>query len=191
MRKFNTPTENSLTAKMVADQEKPTLTSLMKAIWDSNEELTCHINIQTSLTKIKLSLSILAKQVDEMETRVGTNEDNLRDTCTPIEKMEKEFVFLKDKADDLENRSRRSNIKIINVPEKSEGNDMVGYLEHLIPQLLGNDNFVLPITLERAHHLGRPSDWIRAIIAKFLNYREKDKVLRLAREKGDVYLDNK
>lgn len=37
----------------------------------------------------------------------------------------------------------------------------------------------------------KPSHRIRPFIEKFLNYRGKDKVLRLAREKGDVYLDNK
>uniref|UniRef100_A0A671KF25 L1 transposable element RRM domain-containing protein n=1 Tax=Sinocyclocheilus anshuiensis TaxID=1608454 RepID=A0A671KF25_9TELE len=136
---------------MVPEQEKLTLKSLMKVIRDSNDELTSHINkttdIQTSRTKIELSLSTLA--------------------------------------------DRRSNIKITNIPEKSEGSDTVGYLESLIPQLLGNDNFTSPITLERAHRLGRPSDWTRHIIAKFLNYREKDKVLRLAREKGAVYLNDK
>lgn len=181
---------------MAAEQEKLTLKSLMKAIRDSNDELTSHINkkttdIQSSLTKIELSLSTLAEQVDEMQNRIGANEDNLRDTCARIEKMEKEIMFLKNKTDDLENRSRRSNIKIINIPEKSEGSDTVGYLESLIPQLLGNDNFSSPITLERAHRIGRPSDRTRPIIAKFLNYREKDKVLRFAREKGAVYLNDK
>ncbi len=177
---------------MAAEQEKLTLKSLMKAIRDSNDELTFHINkttdIQSSLTKIDLSLSTLAEQVDEMQNRIGANEDNLRDTCARIEK---EIIFLKDKTDDLEHRSRRSNIKIINIPEKSEGSDTVGYLESLIPQLLGNDNFPSPITLERAHRIRRPSDRTGPIIAKFLNYREKDKVLRFAREKGAVYLNDK
>ncbi|KAG7510655.1 hypothetical protein JOB18_027576 [Solea senegalensis] len=34
--------------------------------------------------------------------------------------MEKLITHLKDKTDDLENRSRRSNIRIINVPEQAE-----------------------------------------------------------------------
>lgn len=72
-----------------------------------------------------------------MQTRKGANEDNLRDTCAQIEKMENEITFLKDKTDNLENRSGRSNIKITNISEKSEGSDTVGYLESLIPQLLG------------------------------------------------------
>lgn len=56
--------------------------------------------------------------MQDMETRIGANEDNLYDAQTPILKMEKEFTFLKKKSDDLGNRSRRSNGKIINIPEK-------------------------------------------------------------------------
>uniref|UniRef100_A0A3B3TI85 L1 transposable element RRM domain-containing protein n=1 Tax=Poecilia latipinna TaxID=48699 RepID=A0A3B3TI85_9TELE len=155
---------------MAADQDKPTLKSLMKAIRESKEELTGHINqktehIQQSLTKIEQSLSTLAEQVQEMETRIGANEDNLSD-------------------------ARRSNVKIINIPERSEGTDMVGYVERLIPRLLGEDHFPTPVTIERAHRLGRATDRTRPILVKFLNFRDKDKVLRSARDKGTVLLDN-
>uniref|UniRef100_A0A087X5T4 L1 transposable element RRM domain-containing protein n=1 Tax=Poecilia formosa TaxID=48698 RepID=A0A087X5T4_POEFO len=155
-------------------QDKPTLKSLMKAIRESKEELTGHINqktehIQQSLTKIEQSLSTLAEQVQEMETRIGANEDNLSDAQARILKMEKEITFLK---------------------EKSEGTDMVGYVERLIPRLLGEDHFPTPVTIERAHRLGRATDRTRPILVKFLNFRDKDKVLRSARDKGTVLLDN-
>lgn len=106
---------------MVADQDKLTLKSLIKVICESKEELTGHINqkthdIQQSLTKIEQSISTLVEQVQETETRIGANEDNLSDAQTRIGKMEKEIVFLKEKAEVLENQSRRSNIKIVNIP---------------------------------------------------------------------------
>uniref|UniRef100_A0A3Q3ASQ0 L1 transposable element RRM domain-containing protein n=1 Tax=Kryptolebias marmoratus TaxID=37003 RepID=A0A3Q3ASQ0_KRYMA len=136
------------------------------------------------------TLSTLAEQMQEMETRNGANEDNLADAQARILKMEWDVTFLKNKTDDLENRSRRSNVKIINIPEKSEGTDMVGYVERLIPRLLGEEHFPTPVTIERAHRLGRPSERTRPILVKFLNFRDKDKVLRLARGKGTVQLDN-
>ncbi|KAI4871494.1 hypothetical protein NFI96_028842, partial [Prochilodus magdalenae] len=89
---------------------------MMKAIRDSKEELTGHIDkktddIQQSLTKIEQSLLRLAEQVQEMEIRIEANEDNLTDARTRIGQMEKEIAFIKEKTDDLENRSRRSNVK--------------------------------------------------------------------------------
>ncbi|KAI4879707.1 hypothetical protein NFI96_001810 [Prochilodus magdalenae] len=124
-----------------------------------------------------------------MEIRVEANEDNLTDARTRIGKMEKEIAFLKEKTDDLENRSRRSNVKIVNIPERAEGNDAVGYVERLLPRLFGEEHFPAPVVIERAHRLGKAAERVRPILVKFLNYRDKDKVLRLARNKGTVYLD--
>lgn len=60
---------------------------------------------------------------------------------------------------------------------------MVDFVERLIPKLLGEEHFPTPPAIERAHRLGRATDRVRPVIVKFLNYRDKEKVLRLAREK--------
>lgn len=148
-------------------------------------------DIQTTLARVESSLSTLSEQVEEIQTRVSANEDNIKDTHNRVDEMEKLIANLKDKADDLENRSRRSNIRIINVPEQAEGRDTVGFLEKFIPQILGNDNFTSPVTLERAHRIGKKADRPRPLIAKFLNFRVKEKVLRLARSKGEIIYENK
>lgn len=46
-------------------------------------------------------------------------------------------------------------MRIIYVPEQAEGRDTVGFLEKFIPQILGNDNFTSPVTLERAQRIGK------------------------------------
>uniref|UniRef100_A0A3P9AVZ3 L1 transposable element RRM domain-containing protein n=1 Tax=Maylandia zebra TaxID=106582 RepID=A0A3P9AVZ3_9CICH len=131
------------------------------------------------------------EQVEEMEARVSANEDDIKDTHNRVDKMEKFTMQLKDKIDDFENRSRRSNLRILNIPEQAEGRDAVGFLEKFIPQILGNDNFTSHITLERVHRVGKKSDRPRPLIAKFLNFRDKEKVLRLARSKGEMTYENK
>ena len=78
---------------------------------------------------------------------MGANEDDIKDARDRVDKMEKLKTHLKDKTDDLENRSRRSNIRMINVPEQAKGRDAVGLLEKFIPQILGNDNLTSPVTL--------------------------------------------
>ncbi|KAI4905537.1 hypothetical protein NFI96_005441 [Prochilodus magdalenae] len=128
-----------------------------------------------------------ADQVQEI--RIEANEDNLTDVRTRIGQKEKEIAFLEEKTDDLENRSRRSNVKIVNISEKAEGNDAFGYVERLLPQLFGEEHFPAPVVIERAHHLGKAVECVRPILVKFLNYRDKDKVLRLVRNRGTVYLD--
>ncbi|CAG5956610.1 unnamed protein product [Menidia menidia] len=67
---------------------------------------------------------------------------------------------------------------------------MIGFVERLIPRLLGEEHFPTPATIEKAHRLGRASERTRPILVKFLNFRDKDKVLRVAREKRTVQMDN-
>lgn len=199
-RKKTTQTSRHLqavTTRNMADGEKETsFSKLLDAIQETKEDLTKHIDkktadIQTTLTKIESSLSTLSEQVEEIETRVSANEDDIKDARDRVDKMEKLIKHLKDKTDDLENRSRRSNIRILNVPEQAEGQDAVGFLEKFIPHILGNANFTSPVTLERAHRIGKKSDRPRPLIAKFLNFRDKEKVLRLARSKGEMTYENK
>ncbi|KAJ8369554.1 hypothetical protein SKAU_G00095820 [Synaphobranchus kaupii] len=56
-----------------------------------------------------------------------------------------------DKVEDLGNRSRSSNLRFVRVPEAAEGRDLLGFMSHLIPQLLGPENFTAPPPIERAH----------------------------------------
>lgn len=60
---------------------------------------------------------------------------------------------------------------------------MEEFLEKVIPQLLEQENFTRAPAIERAHRTGGPredtSSKPRGIITKFLNYRVKDKVVRL------------
>lgn len=77
----------AVTTRIMADGEKETsFSKLLDAIQETKEDLTKHIDketadIQTTLTKIESSLSTLAEQVDEIQTRVSANEDDIKDTC--------------------------------------------------------------------------------------------------------------
>lgn len=64
-------------------------------------------------------------------------------------------------------------------------------MEKFIPDILGKDNFTSPIILKRAHRIGKKSDRPWPLIAKFLNFRDREKALRLARSKGEMTYKNK
>lgn len=64
-------------------------------------------------------------------------------------------------------------------------------MEKFIQQILGNNNYTSPVTLERAHRIGKQTDRARPIIAEFLNFRDKEKILCLARNKGEMTFENK
>ena len=65
------------------------------------------------------------KRLDEAEGRVSTLEDTLATTKNKLREVEQKLHILTEKADDMENRSRRDNIRIIGLREGAEG-------EHLL-----------------------------------------------------------
>lgn len=87
--------------------------------------------------------------------------------------------------DDLENRSCRSNLRLVGLPVKMEGKDMCAFLEKLLPEILGPENFPGPLVIERVHRIGRLSEDRsdsppRAVIMKFLNYADKLRTMKAA-----------
>uniref|UniRef100_A0A8C2ER77 L1 transposable element RRM domain-containing protein n=1 Tax=Cyprinus carpio TaxID=7962 RepID=A0A8C2ER77_CYPCA len=174
------------------DESQISLQTLWNAITQSKTDMLAHFDVKmdvihSRLTSIQNSLSTLGDQVNLLEQRVGANEDNVQVCVARIQQMEKDNFYLLDKVDDLENRSRRSNLRFVGVRESSEGSDIAGFMSRLIPQLLGQDNFSTPLIIEWAHRSPtvRQSDRAspRPIMIKLLNFQDKVKILRIAREK--------
>lgn len=95
-----------------------------------------------------------------------------------------------DKIQDLENGSRASNLGFVRIPDLMEGRDILGFMSKLIPQLFGPQNFSTPPATERAHRTPTFRHHDRAgpppILIELLNFQEKVKILRLAREKKEL-----
>lgn len=122
--------------------------------------------------------------------------DNVDDLITRVQTLEAENAYLKEKVDEAENRSRINSLGFINVPEKSEGVDVIGFLTQLILGLLGSDNFSISPVIERAHctpsYNSNKSNKPRPIIAKFLHYLDKTMILRLpGRKRGSSTRDRR
>lgn len=151
-----------------------------KPLWHSDP-------IQSSLSSIQNSLTTLGEQVNLLEQRVGTNEDNVHEIVAQVERLEKDNSYLMDKVDDLENRSRHSNLCFVGIQESAGGSDITCFMSRLIPQLLGRENFPTPLIIEGAHHslIVRQHDRTspRPIMIKLLNFQDKVKILCLAKEK--------
>ncbi|XP_077077918.1 E3 ubiquitin-protein ligase TRIM47-like [Siphateles boraxobius] len=171
------------------------LQTLWNAIQQSKSDMLTHFDVKmdvihSRLTSIQNSLSTLGDQVNLLEQRVGANEDNVQVCVVRMQQLKKDNSYLLDKVDDLENRSRRSNLRFVGVQESSEGSDIVGFMSRLIPQLLGQDNFSIPLIIEWAHRSPtvRQSDRAspRPIMIKLLNFQDKVKILRIAREKKQL-----
>ncbi len=183
---------------MAGSEGEMTLQTLLTAIQQVRTDMLSHLDtkidpIQTTLNTIQNLLSTLSNQDDLLEQRVSTNEDNVTDLTTRIERLESHNTNLKIKVEDLENRSRCNNLRFVGVPEFAESGDMVGFMTQLIYQVLGQVNFPSPLKIERAHRtpttlLKRPDrgDKPRSLLIKLLDFQDKKTILRIAREKGQL-----
>lgn len=93
---------------------------------------------------------------------------------------------LSDKILDIESRSRRDNIRLLNLKESTEGNDPISFFEKFIATLLKFP--VAEISIDRVHRgLGVPLDGTpRPVIIKFHRSRDVSLILSAARRLGDL-----
>ena len=144
--------------------------------------------VLTAINRIKSDFKDFSGRLEQAEHRIGDIEDDIAGEKTKIAMLEKQVSELTSKMDDLENRSRRSNLRLVNLPEKAEKGNAAAFLEKWLPDALGPETFPAPVVIERAHRLpGAPqSSALRVMIMKFLNFRDKIRVMQAARKKGKI-----
>ncbi len=165
---------------------EPTLQSISDMTQQMKGEMIAKVDsLGPTLRKIENSLHILGDQVNEVQQRVSANEDNISELIKRVTVLEKENKDLKSWVEDAENRSRRTNLRFIGIPERAESNDIFGFMGHLIPQLLGDTNFPTLPEIENCHRAGEIQDnkGPRPILVKFQHLQVKRRIMQLAREK--------
>lgn len=160
--------------KMMPEIQETLTTTIMTSLQSLQEEITKHDN-----------------RIDEAEQRLSTVEDDVATTHTQVESLLAPNRRMAEKIDDLENRSRRNNLRIIGLPERLPASHLRHICEYDIPTALEMEG---PCKVERAHRVGperldttsdKPerSTRPRQVIAKFLDYSEKEAMLRAYRKK--------
>lgn len=141
--------------------------------------------VQKSLAEFREDIADNAKRLTEAEDRIGSAEDDLESTKTQLNDALKRIVRLETKTEDLENRGRRKNLRLVGLPESAEGTrPMVQYVQQMLPIWLGLDAH-RTFALERAHRtLGRPRPGQnRAVIIRFSLFQDREFVFRSAKKR--------
>uniref|UniRef100_A0A3B3BLX0 L1 transposable element RRM domain-containing protein n=1 Tax=Oryzias melastigma TaxID=30732 RepID=A0A3B3BLX0_ORYME len=143
-------------AKVVGEQGKQTQKSISEAF--SKFELAMDTKIEGIGKRIEevaaIADSIVSRQTDA-ETRISGLEDEMIPLKSKVVALEKLQTELKAKIIDLEGRSRRDNIRILNLIESVEGKDPVAFFEKFIPKVVGLS--VTSVTIDRAHRIPGPA----------------------------------
>lgn len=87
-----------------------------------------------------------------------------------VARLEKQISDMADHMDDLDNRSCRCNLRLVRLPEGTEGNNMVTFMETWLPSYLNLTTKSGKIKLDRAHRSLAPkpgtNQYARPIIRK-------------------------
>lgn len=171
-----------------SNQESKILAELQKL---REENRDGHTQTKLSLTKLEASMqelkgemTKLEKRTTEAEKRIGAAEDTGLRHQRAIRYLLHREMDLTARCEDLQNRSRRNNLRIYRVPEGSEGKDVKAFVKELLQAVLQPMPDV-NLQLERAHRslTARPKNPAaapRSLIVKFLDYSVKDTILRQA-----------
>uniref|UniRef100_A0A8D0AZL0 L1 transposable element RRM domain-containing protein n=1 Tax=Sander lucioperca TaxID=283035 RepID=A0A8D0AZL0_SANLU len=106
-----------------------------------------------------------------------------------VNNLVKEIEQLKLKSEDLENRSKRCNIRITGIPEGAEGIHPTSFIESCLGEIFGTDAFPRALTVDRAHRVAiqrRQGGTPRPFIACIHHFQMKQRIMQLAREKSPL-----
>ena len=148
---------------------------------------------------LKEDVAQLKADTTHLGNRVETLEQKLEDVLPVISQLQEtcsahshQIEALLCHLDDMENRSRRANIRIRGLPEATSARDIVPTLEDIFKDILG-----LPATavveIDRAHRaLKPPSQDVnnpRDVICKLHKYTLKDRIMQKMRGKSHYDFD--
>lgn len=152
--------------------------------------------VAKDVTTIKEATKELKDSVEDIKVRLGEAEQRISDmedasvlTEAKVDKFQKRMDALWSRVEDLENRSRRNNVRIIGL---KEGVETPGNVDKYVMEILAKA-FELSgseFEIERAHRspvpMPEPNEPPRVIHVRFLRSSAREKVLRVARERRGV-----
>ncbi|KAI4905592.1 hypothetical protein NFI96_000350, partial [Prochilodus magdalenae] len=170
------------------------ISNIYAALQQISGDMSSLAEVKRSTASIEGKLSSLITRISEVEKRVefleGTERELRENAIANPPATKSELDTLREKIEDMENRSRRNNVRIVGIPEGHEAGNMIQFLDEVIPKVLNIESAGTRPEIERAHRAlaprlapgGRP----RAILVRFLRSGDRDYILRTARERKEL-----
>lgn len=146
---------------------------------------------RASIASLHETLNMYGQRITDTEDGMTEFDKRLDSLETSQTLLAKENDALKEKVAYLDNYTRRQNIRIVGIPENAESPRPSEFIAKLLVDVLGEDSFEKPPSVDRAHRSlsPKPADGdnkSRPIIVKLYFFQTKEMILRLARQKGPL-----
>lgn len=180
-------------SKMEEDAATPGDTKAeLASIKDLLRGIAADVNsMKTGMEKLQSTVESLGSRMSEAETRISDLEDANNSREASIDSAVSSLKALQDKVTYLEDYSRRNNVRVMGIPEKTEGEDLRRFVLGILSEQLGLD-VNTGLEIERVHRVGQSGDArTRHVLIRFLRFSAREAVLAAAREKGTVKWEDK
>ncbi|KAJ1138191.1 hypothetical protein NDU88_004582 [Pleurodeles waltl] len=145
--------------------------------------------MDASITSLTLETKYMRSDIAGFQSRVTGLEQRMGSLETQIntsQEREQDFLYLRSKLTDMEDRSRRDNICVLGIPENEEGSDMQAFLTSTLPKMIS-------LEFQRAHRIGPKrsdnSSRPHPIIACLLRHNQTRQILQVARNHSPFRID--
>ncbi|KAJ1172688.1 hypothetical protein NDU88_004532 [Pleurodeles waltl] len=174
-------------ANMADDTQGATMDRILQEISAVSRKLegmdNAMVVLMADTRSMRLDIAGFQSQISGLDHRVATVETQVASWTD----RDLELSHLRSKLTDLEDRSRRNNVRLLGFPEGVEGADIFSYLRDILPKLT-DITFDPPLEFQRAHRLGPKrqdeNDRPRPIIVCMLRHLQAHQLLQMARTQG-------
>ncbi|XP_069461306.1 uncharacterized protein [Ambystoma mexicanum] len=146
--------------------------------------------VQEDVNLLRQDVRKLAERTRNLEKEVSPNTAECAAHRSELHALVQRVGNLENRVEEAEGRARRNNLRIVELPEGMEGPDSTEYVETMLLQEITSGALTQGFSVQRAHRaLMRkppPATPPRPLIAKILNYRDREKILKFFRKGGTI-----
>ena len=117
------------------ESRQVSLTEIQKLLSGMEEIIIANLTSQISSNHATIAKH--DQTIQEIETAMDDFDGRMATMESALSRIAKENEQLKLKVDDLENRSRRCNIRITGIPEEEEGKQPTSFIESFLQDVFG------------------------------------------------------
>ena len=146
------------------------LTSLMNSFNDRFDKL------RDSVTEIRVGLEFSQVEIASLKDSLNLQDKNANYSSESMDKIKEKMQQIENSIDYLEYHSRRNNVIFNGVDECVKGTWQDS--EKKVLDIIEKTMDLRDITIDRAHRIGKARSQARPIVVKFLNYKDREQVLK-------------
>lgn len=140
-----------------------------------------HRDFRASVANIEARAEEQAAVALDLETELGKVKGTVKNLSETVESLQAELQKTKRKCIDLEDRSRRNNLRLINLPEGEEGDDAAAFLQARLHRWFPSLNG-MKAEVDRAHRVrsdkGKEKGRPRTLLFRLLRWQDWNAIMK-------------